>query len=183
MARIILVTGGGRSGKSTFAQGLAEAMAGSRAYIATCPVIDDEMAERVRKHREARKAGRWITIEEPLALADALRREGGHDVCLVDCLTLWVNNVVYEAEKEGRDVTEEDIARLCDEIVEACRRRAGTVIFVTNEVGMGIIPANPLARRYRDLAGRCNQVIAREAETAILMVSGIPVTIKGNIQK
>jgi adenosylcobinamide kinase/adenosylcobinamide-phosphate guanylyltransferase len=181
MARVILVTGGGRSGKSTFAQKLAESMAGSRAYIATCPVIDDEMAERVRKHREARKAGRWDTIEEPLALAEALRREGGHDICLVDCLTLWVNNVVFEAEKVGLDVTEDDISRLCDEILEACRRRAGTVLFVTNEVGMGIIPENPLARRYRDLAGRCNQVIARQAETVILMVSGIPVTIKGSI--
>jgi adenosylcobinamide kinase / adenosylcobinamide-phosphate guanylyltransferase len=181
MARVILVTGGGRSGKSTFAQGLAESMAGRRAYIATCPVIDDEMAARVRKHREARKAGRWDTIEEPLALADALRRDGGHDVCLVDCLTLWVNNVVYEAEKVGRAVTEDDVARLCDEILEACRRRPGAVIFVTNEVGMGIIPENPLARRYRDLAGRCNQVIARKSETVILMVSGIPVTIKGSL--
>jgi adenosylcobinamide kinase/adenosylcobinamide-phosphate guanylyltransferase len=181
MARLILVTGGGRSGKSTFAQGLAESMAGSRAYIATCPVIDDEMAERVRKHREARKVGRWDTIEEPLALADVLRRDGGHDVCLIDCLTLWVNNVVYEAEKDGRDVTEDDISVLCDEILEACRLRAGTVIFVTNEVGMGIIPENALARLYRDLSGRCNQIIAREAETVILMVSGIPVTIKENL--
>ncbi|HET6491239.1 MAG TPA: bifunctional adenosylcobinamide kinase/adenosylcobinamide-phosphate guanylyltransferase [Syntrophales bacterium] len=180
MARVILVTGGGRSGKSTFAQKLAESIAGSRAYIATCPVIDDETAERVRKHREARKAGRWETIEEPLALADALQQDG-HDTCLVDCLTLWVNNVVYEAEKEGRDVTEDDVTRLCDEVLEACRRRAGTVIFVTNEVGMGIIPENPLARRYRDLAGRCNQAIARQAETVILMVSGIPVAIKGSI--
>ncbi|HTZ39288.1 MAG TPA: bifunctional adenosylcobinamide kinase/adenosylcobinamide-phosphate guanylyltransferase [Syntrophales bacterium] len=180
MARIILVTGGGRSGKSTFAQRMAESMADSRVYIATCPVIDDEMAERVRKHREARKAGRWDTMEEPLALADALREEK-HDICLVDCLTLWVNNVVYEAEKKGRAVTEEDIALLCDGILEACRRRAGTVIFVTNEVGMGIIPDSPLARRYRDLAGRCNQVIARQAETVILMVCGIPVAIKGSL--
>ncbi len=116
-----------------------------------------------------------------MALADVLGREGGHDICLVDCLTLWVNNVVYEAGKMGRKVTEDDVARLCDEILEACRHRAGTVIFVTNEVGMGIIPENPLARSYRDLAGRCNQAIAREAETVILMVSGIPVAIKGSL--
>ncbi len=89
--------------------------------------------------------------------------------------------MVYEAEKVGREVTEDDITRLCGEILEACRRRSGTVLFVTNEVGMGIIPDNPLARRYRDLAGRCNQAIAREAETVILMVSGIPVTIKGSL--
>ncbi len=180
MARIVLVTGGGRSGKSTYAQNIAESMAGSRAYIATCPVIDDEMAERVRKHRETRRAGRWETIEEPLALADALRG-AKHDVCLVDCLTLWVNNVVYEAEKKGRIVTEDDIALRCNDILEACRRRAGTVIFVTNEVGMGIVPDNPLARLYRDLAGRCNQVIAREAEAVVLMVSGIALPIKGNL--
>jgi adenosylcobinamide kinase / adenosylcobinamide-phosphate guanylyltransferase len=181
MARVILVTGGGRSGKSTFAQKLAESIAGSRAYIATCPVIDDETAERVRKHREARKAGRWDTIEEPLALADTLRRDGVHNIFLVDCLTLWVNNVVYEAEKVGHDVTEDDISAMCDDVLSACRLRAGTVIFVTNEVGMGIIPENPLARSYRDLAGRCNQVIARQAETVILMVSGIPIAIKGSI--
>jgi len=181
MARVILVTGGGRSGKSTFAQRLAESMTGRRAYIATCPVIDDEMAERVRKHREARSAAAWTTIEEPLDLASVLRSDGGHGICLVDCLTLWVNNLLYEAGKEGRDVTEEEIARSCSEILEAGKGRPGTVIFVTNEVGLGIIPENPLARRYRDLAGRCNQVIAAGAETVVLLVSGIPVTIKGSL--
>lgn len=181
MGQVILVTGGGRSGKSTFAQGLAESMTGKRTFIATCPVIDDEMAERVRKHREARAAASWETIEEPIELASALRRGGGHGVCLVDCLTLWVNNLLYEAGKEGRDVAEEEIARRCGDVLEACRARPGAVIFVTNEVGLGIIPDNPLARKYRDLAGRCNQVIAAGADAVVFMVSGIPVTIKGRL--
>jgi adenosylcobinamide kinase/adenosylcobinamide-phosphate guanylyltransferase len=178
-ARVILVTGGGRSGKSTFAQKLAESLGGRRVYIATCPVIDDETADRVRKHREARSASAWTTIEEPLHLADALRADGEHEVCLVDCLTLWVNNLLHEAGKESRDVTEEEVGGLCGEILDSCRNRPGTVIFVTNEVGLGIIPDNPLARKYRDLAGRCNQVIAARADTVVFMVSGIPVTIKG----
>jgi adenosylcobinamide kinase/adenosylcobinamide-phosphate guanylyltransferase len=181
MARVILVTGGGRSGKSTFAQGLAESLGGRRTFIATCPVIDDEMAQRVRKHREARSAAAWTTIEEPVELAKALRSDGVHEICLVDCLTLWVNNLLYEAGKDGLDVTEEEIAGRCAEILDACKSRTGTVIFVTNEVGLGIIPDNPLARKYRDLAGRCNQVIAAGAETVVLLVSGIPVTIKGSL--
>ena len=178
MARIILVTGGSRSGKSDYAQRLAESLAGRRAYIATSPVIDSEMAERVEKHRAARTRAAWDTIEETLDLPGAIGNAGGHDVFLVDCLTLWINNILYEAEQPCREVAEEDIARRCEDILRVCREHSGTVIFVTNEVGMGIVPDNPLARRFRDLAGRCNQLIGAGADEVWFVVSGIPMKIK-----
>jgi adenosylcobinamide kinase/adenosylcobinamide-phosphate guanylyltransferase len=178
MAEIILITGGSRSGKSAYAQGLAEAIPGPRAYVATCPVIDPEMAIRVQKHREARSASDWETIEEPVDLAGALSRTTAYRVILVDCLTLWVNNLLYEAERRGEIFTEEATAVCCREVIEACGAFPGTVLFVTNELGMGIIPDNETSRRFRDCAGRCNQVMAEAAGTVTLVVSGIPLQLK-----
>ena len=180
MARIILITGGSRSGKSGFAQKLAESLAGGRIFIATCPLVDAEMAARVKKHQAARARLAWHTVEEPLDLAKAVGSAGKNDTLVIDCLTLWVNNVMREAEPEGRLVTEEQIAGLCRAVIQACRKRGGTAVFVTNEVGMGIVPDNPLARRFRDLAGRCNQTIAAEADEVWFVVSGIPVKIKSS---
>ena len=114
MAKIILITGGSRSGKSAYAQRLAEALPGPRAYVATCPVIDTETAERVKLHREARSASSWETIEEPVDLAGAIGRAATYRVLLVDCLTLWVNNLLYEAER-GEVFTEEETADRCRE--------------------------------------------------------------------
>ena len=178
MAEIILVTGGSRSGKSAFAQKTAEALPGPRAYIATCPVIDPETEERIRKHREARHGKDWETIEETVDLAGAVRRAVGYRVLLVDCLTLWINNLLYEAEKRGEIFTEEAAAGLCRELTDSCMAFGGTVIFVTNELGMGIVPDNETARRFRDIAGRCNQEIAAAADTVTLVVSGIPLRLK-----
>ncbi|MEK7374489.1 MAG: bifunctional adenosylcobinamide kinase/adenosylcobinamide-phosphate guanylyltransferase [Thermodesulfobacteriota bacterium] len=178
MAEIILITGGSRSGKSAYAQKMAEALPGPRAYLATSPVIDGEMAERVRKHREARLASDWETIEETVDLAGAIRRAGSCRVFLVDCLTLWVNNLLYEAEKRRNVFTEEAMAGRCGELIDACGAFPGTVIFVTNELGMGIIPDNEPARRFRDCAGRCNQLIAAAAVTVTLVVSGLPLFLK-----
>jgi adenosylcobinamide kinase/adenosylcobinamide-phosphate guanylyltransferase len=179
MARIILITGGARSGKSAYAQALAEAHAGPRTFIATCPVLDEETAARIRRHQAARAGGAWTTVEEELDLAAALRGWGGEGVALVDCLTLWVNNLLYRAERRGRTVSEDDVADRCREIAAVCRALAGTAIFVTNEVGLGIVPDNALARHYRDLAGRCNQVMAQAADAVVLMVSGLPLVLKG----
>jgi adenosylcobinamide kinase / adenosylcobinamide-phosphate guanylyltransferase len=218
MARITLVTGGCRSGKSAFAEKLACARPGKRAYIATCPVLDDEMRRRVDVHRQRRAAGGWTTIEEQVDLSAALRQAGDSETVLVDCLTLWVNNLMYHADSgmgilpmsptgilpvsgdgetstsrttHGRDahgthgqdaratLDEPAIERICNGVLSACGDLAGDVIFVTNEIGMGIVPDNALARRYRDLAGRCNQTFAAASSAVVLVVSGIPLYLKG----
>jgi adenosylcobinamide kinase / adenosylcobinamide-phosphate guanylyltransferase len=178
MAEIILVTGGSRSGKSNYAQKLAEAIPGPRAYVATCPVIDPEMAMRVERHRESRRGSEWETIEETVDLAGAIRQSAAYRVLLVDCLTLWVNNLLYEAEGRGDVFTEEAMAISCREVIDACGACPGAVIFVTNELGMGIVPDNETARRFRDCAGRCNQMVAIAAMQVTLIVSGIPLQLK-----
>jgi adenosylcobinamide kinase/adenosylcobinamide-phosphate guanylyltransferase len=174
MAKIVLVTGGCRSGKSAYAERRAMALPGRRAYVATCPVIDDEMARRIADHRRAREGQGWITIEEPIDLEGTLRRHAAMDVLLIDCLTLWINNLLYEAERAGREPGEPPCVAMLDTAV-ACR---GWVIFVSNEVGLGIVPDNPLARRYRDLVGQANQLVAQRAEEVVLMCCGIPLPIK-----
>jgi adenosylcobinamide kinase/adenosylcobinamide-phosphate guanylyltransferase len=178
MAKIVLVIGGARSGKSSYAQKLAEEIDAPRAFIATCPVVDDEIADRIRKHQHSRSEADWETIEEPVDLAGALRNTCSYNVALVDCLTLWVNNLMYESERKGEDVTEDGVSRVCREILDVCSGLSGTVIFVTNEVGMGIVPGDSLSRRYRDLVGRCNQVIATAADSVMLVTCGIPMTLK-----
>lgn len=177
MAKIILVTGGCRSGKSAHAQRLAESLPGPRAYVATSPILDGEMAERVRKHRAARAAANWETIEEPVDLTGLIGR-AGQRVLLVDCLTLWANNLLYAADGRGEPFGEEAMAGHCWALLAACDTFDGTVIFVTNELGMGIVPANAAARRFRDIAGRMNQLIAAAAERVTLVVAGIPLTLK-----
>ena len=162
-----------------YAQRIAESISGARTYIATCPVIDKEMEDRIRKHKEARQFTSWQTIEEVTDLAVALRRSKGSEVILVDCLTLWINNLMYEAEQEKKYLDEDAIGARCEDVVGVCNDLPGTVIFVTNEVGMGIVPENPNSRLFRDLAGRCNQRMADHADTVIFMVSGLPLYIKG----
>jgi adenosylcobinamide kinase/adenosylcobinamide-phosphate guanylyltransferase len=179
MARIILVTGGCRSGKSVYAQRMAESFPGRRAYVATCQVEDEEMRQRVDKHRQAREATQWETIEEPVHLAKALSRVRCYDVVLVDCLTLWVSNLMYQAAQQGAEVEEEQLAERCAEVLAACRSHPGTVVLVTNEVGLGVVPENRVARRFRDLVGRSNQVIAAAADRVTLMSCGIPICLKG----
>jgi len=179
MARITLITGGSRSGKSRYARRVGEALAGPRGFVATCPIIDDELRQRIGKHRRARRPGRWDTIEETTDLAGALKGAGDYPVLLVDCLTLWVSNLMHEAEQRGGQIEEEEIEGRARDLLTACAERRGTVIFVTNEVGGGVVPGNALARRYRDLLGRCNQVMAAGADEVVLLVSGIAVPLKG----
>ena len=172
------MTGGSRSGKSSWAQKTAESISERRVYIATCPVVDDEMQERIRRHRKARDEKNWHTIEESLDIAGAIDSSHEFPVVLVDCLTLWINNLMYRAEKENTAVTETDVAVECSRVAEAAKRHPGSVLFVTNEVGMGIVPENAQARLYRDLAGRCNQVMAEACTRVVLMISGQPLEIK-----
>jgi adenosylcobinamide kinase / adenosylcobinamide-phosphate guanylyltransferase len=179
MAEIVLVTGGCRSGKSAYAQRLAESLPPTRLFVATCPVTDDEMRRRIDQHRRARRDRGWETVEEQIDLAGVLSRSGQHRVLLVDCLTLWINNLLYHADHEGRPLSEDDVAKQCGDVLDACQAAAGTVIFVTNEVGMGVVPENASARRYRDLVGRANQVVAARADTVTLLACGIPVALKG----
>lgn len=180
MARIALITGGCRSGKSMFAQTLAESLPGRRVFIATCQPLDDEMRERIDRHREARAAMDWKTIEEPVHLADVLTRAQDNEVVLVDCLTLWISNLLCNPEAECADLDEEQMTQRCQEVLDACRRHPGTVVLVTNEVGAGIVPDTILARRFRDLVGRCNQVLAAGADSVTLMACGLPISLKGD---
>jgi adenosylcobinamide kinase/adenosylcobinamide-phosphate guanylyltransferase len=178
MSRMILVTGGARSGKSAYAQGLAESLPGPRTYVATCPVTDAEIAERIRKHRQARSEQAWQTLEEPLDLPAALTQATGSPTVLIDCLTLWINNLMYQAAGDNRPLFEEDVHRSCQALIEAVQRHPGTVIFVSGEVGLGIVPENREARLFRDLLGRCNQLLAASADQVTLVACGLPLHLK-----
>ena len=178
MAEIILITGGARSGKSRHAQVLAETLPGERIFIATSPVIDEEMRKRIERHQAERQGQGWETFEEELDPAAVLAGHPEAKVVLLDCLTLWVSNLLFAAE-EPEYFTEAKIGELAAELVAAAQQRRGTVLIVTNEVGLGIVPENPLARRYRDLVGRCNQTVAAGADRVDLVTCGIPLTIKG----
>ena len=178
MSRIILVTGGCRSGKSDYAQQLGESLPGGRAYIATCPITDDEMRLRIEAHKHARQGKGWTTIEQLHDLAGALESNTEFDIVLVDCITLWVSNLMHQADQQGLDIDETQIAARAQKILDACEKRSGTVILVTNEVGMSVVPHNALARQYRDLVGRANQVLAAGIDVVTLVTCGIPVNIK-----
>ena len=179
MAKIIFITGGARSGKSDYAQQQAEAMSGPRCFVATCPVHDHEMAERIEKHRKARQGSGWHTIEEPYELEKVFSGESGYKTYLVDCLTLWVANIYERASLKGVTIDEENIEDLVREFIAAIReKKDSTVLLVTNEVGMGIVPENAIARKYRDLVGRCNRICAQLADTAFFVCAGLPVRLK-----
>jgi len=175
---LILVTGGSRSGKSDYALHMAEALPGPRAFVATCPVVDEEMTERVRKHQQARSTAEWHTIEEPLNIADVLKDDTGFRVFLVDCLTLWINNLMFHASQTGDPFSEEHMALRCEGFLRSCSSVPGTIFLVTNEVGSGIVPENEVSRRYRDLVGRCNHNMADAADRVVLVCCGLPLILK-----
>ncbi len=178
MNSFTLVTGGSRSGKSAFAQKLAEDIDAPRLFLATCPRLDPEMDERIRRHCREREGHGWQTMEEPLRIIERLEQMPAGSTVLIDCLTLWVSNLMHEAEQAGGAVSEEQIASLAAQLGAAARRHQGRVLAVTNEVGLGIVPDNAAARRFRDLAGRCNQATAALADEVYLVCSGIPLRLK-----
>lgn len=178
MGRIVFVTGGRRSGKSAYAQKLAESYDHPLLYIATCPVIDEEMAVRIENHKKDRAGAGWDTTEEPLYVAGAIKEAIGYKTILVECLTLWINNIMFEAEKDGKRLTESKMSELTHDVLTESEKSDSTLIFVSNEVGLGIISDNRLARDFSDIAGRVNQIVAKQADQAIMMVSGLPIILK-----
>jgi adenosylcobinamide kinase/adenosylcobinamide-phosphate guanylyltransferase len=164
--RIFFVTGGSRSGKSAYAQRLAEGWPGRLLYIATAESRDEEMEKRILKHREAR-CGRWDTLELPLDLPLGVEKAAEYGGALVDCLTLWTSNLM---ERYGED--DSAIMSEADRFVSALQASSAKIVVVTGEVGLGIVPADPYTRRFRDLAGLINQKVSTAADVARFVVSG-----------
>lgn len=165
----LLVLGGARSGKSRYAQARAESLPGELLYIATAQALDAEMADRIARHRDDRGA-RWTTLDVPLDLPGAvLAHAAPGRVLLVDCLTLWTSNLMF---------AERDLDAETEALAGALAEARGPVILVANEVGLGIVPDNALARRFRDAAGRLNQAVAAAADEVQLVAAGLPLRLK-----
>lgn len=173
--KLVFVTGAARSGKSFFAEKMAAQLKGEVTYIATCVPEDDEMRDRVARH-QARRTVDWQTIEEAFNPARVIKEfdEPGH-IFLLDCLTLLVSNLILQPNVEP---DEEQILEEISELTRVSHESAAHVIIVSNEVGWGIVPGDPLSRLYRDIIGRANQKIAAYADEAYLTVAGIPIALK-----
>lgn len=164
-----LVLGGARSGKSRHAELLAENWDGPLTFIATAQAHDEEMAERIRRHQE-RRSDKWQTVGAMLDLAAPLREAAGDGAfVLVDCLTLWLTNVL---------LAERDVETAISELVTTIGDVAGRVVLVSNEVGLGIVPDNELARRFRDVAGEANRRVGEVCDEVVFIAAGLPVTLK-----
>lgn len=170
---VTLVIGGARSGKSAYAQTMAEAEAARRGgrpvMIATAEALDAEMAERIARHRAERGEG-WETIECPLDLDLTLTRPGADACVVIDCLTLWLSNLLH---------ADADMEAAIGRLLAALRESPAELVLVANEVGLGIVPENALARRFRDEAGRLNRRLAEAADRVVVMFAGLPLTLKG----
>jgi adenosylcobinamide kinase/adenosylcobinamide-phosphate guanylyltransferase len=179
MGHIIFVTGGCRSGKSSHALSLTNSILGSKTFIATCVPHDEEMKDRVKRHQAERLGQDWETMEEPIELANVIDNSSS-SIILVDCLTLWTSNLMFDSESKNVELEESGMSEKVNIVIKACERSDATIIFVGNEVGLGIVPDNALARRFRDLNGRCNQMIAQASDDAVMMVSGCPLMLKSS---
>jgi adenosylcobinamide kinase / adenosylcobinamide-phosphate guanylyltransferase len=166
-APLSLILGGTRSGKSQHAERIITAQPPPWVYIATAQAFDDEMRERIAIHQARRNAG-WVVVEEPLDLARTLAEAGPRPV-LVDCLTVWLSNLM---------LGDHDIATATEALDAALNRRGAPTVLVSNEVGLGIVPDNALARTFRDAAGRLNQHFAARADTVLFLVAGLPMRVK-----
>jgi len=181
--RIIFITGGARSGKSSFALRRAEKIKGKKLFIATAQPLDAEMEARIVQHRKER-GPEWDTAEVPLKIGETLKKKGiFYEVILIDCLTLWLSNLMGELAKTGNAAAVETIDSLVTGLKDMRQSphrfdNLFSIFIVSNEVGMGIVPGNKQSRIFRDMAGRLNQEIARIADEAYLMVSGLPLQVK-----
>jgi adenosylcobinamide kinase/adenosylcobinamide-phosphate guanylyltransferase len=169
-AKITLVTGGARSGKSRYGESLIAALPPPWIYIATAEAGDAEMAARIAEHQKRRPIG-WTIIEAPHELAAVFSRIDAAAPVLVDCLTFWLSNCL---------LADADLEKEAEQLAGMLARHAGPVVLVTNEVGSGIVPDNALARRFRDAQGRLNQRMAALADRVVLVVAGMPLVVKGN---
>lgn len=188
MSPFTLVTGGARSGKSHFAELLAAQPKRPVIYIATAQIWDEEMALRVKKHQQQRPST-WRLIEEPRNIRDTLIQLKDEDaIILLDCVTLWLTNLLLAGQAQNdselfNNDLESEILDIVKDVAQLAREIKPQVIFVTNEVGQGIVPENPLARAYRDLAGRSNQILAHSADHVYMVVAGFPMEIKHSGEK
>ena len=171
----MLVLGGARSGKSSFALDLCDKLDGKRYFIATAQAFDDEMEDRIKLHQEER-GNEWKTIEETIDIHERIKEvDGDEAIILVDCLTLWLSNLYMKYESDV-DRVYDDIKKL----IETAVNTKGRLVFVSNEVGMGIVPENKLARLYRDASGAMNRKIAEMADKVVISFAGIPIVLKEN---
>jgi adenosylcobinamide kinase/adenosylcobinamide-phosphate guanylyltransferase len=186
MGKAILITGGARSGKSSYAEKLARELGGNILYIATSIPFDDEMKSRVKKHRESRP-DEWDTYEGYRGLGSVVSEKGSeYNGILLDCITVMVTNLLLEypgidydnARYEDYAEAEDAIRKEIEELMEGVRRSEGTVIMVTNELGSGIVPENLLGRVFRDIAGRVNQHVADRCDEVFITVCGLPLKLK-----
>jgi adenosylcobinamide kinase/adenosylcobinamide-phosphate guanylyltransferase len=169
----VFVLGGARSGKSSWALRYTEERYESYLFLATAEVLDEEMAERVRLHQESRGA-KWRLLEEPLKLAEALETKcAGVDAVLIDCLTVWLSNVLLK-------MGDEQVVPYEDQLLKSFSGRNQAIIVVANEVGAGVVPEYALGRKFRDIAGSFNQRIAGMADKVFYMIAGLPMCLKGN---
>ena len=188
--RLILVTGGARAGKSDFAQRLAQGLSLPAEpdstpvlFVATAEAGDAEMEERIREHRSSRPA-EWSTLEEPINLPEAVSEALGEPstrdvgVVVVDCLNLWVSNMLLAEQDRAQAGIEEGVLDSARRLLECYQQSRASFVLISNEVGMGLVPPNPLGRHFRDLLGKVNQLVAAEAEEVYLLVAGLPLELK-----
>ena len=178
-SQLILITGGARSGKSSFAERLAR-QGGRVLFVATAEALDDDMRRRIAVHRSSRPE-EWDTLEEPRNLADVVRDRIScdalaYDTVVVDCLTMWVSNLLLAHEEDAN--VEGKIVGAARELLEVCQDSGGTWIVVTNEVGLGVVPSSSLGRAYRDALGRVNSLVASRADKVYLMAAGLALDLK-----
>jgi adenosylcobinamide kinase/adenosylcobinamide-phosphate guanylyltransferase len=174
--QLILVLGGARSGKSTFAERLARRRGGRVLYVATAEAMDEDMERRIMAHRQQRPE-EWQTLEEPLELTSALPPVlGGYDTCLLDCLTLWASNLLLSME--GNPNAEQEIQAAAGRLLDVYEQSSATWIMVSNEVGLGVVPPSRLGAVYRDALGRVNQAVAARADRVYFMVAGLALEMK-----
>lgn len=180
MGQVILCTGGARSGKSEFAERLALSQTGTHAYVATGQVFDEEMQDRVDKHKK-RRGKAWTTYEIPYNLLAHWNGPLERDtLVLVDCLTMYVMNAFLDKElsQESANQIEESLLKEYTKLLKKIKESNQTVIFVTNELGMGIVPSEPLSRFFRDVAGKLNQLVSQEASQVYMTISGVTIELK-----